>query len=76
LDILIADQQAKFARLLGYYGAEGSRVKRDGKIKAFEITFANEETDYIDDVINICKSLFNVCPQVYSNEYTKKYSKN
>ena len=71
LEYFSVEQRSKFARLLGYYGAEGSRIKRDGKIKAFEITFSKDETKYIDDVIDICKSLFDIEPQVYSNTYTK-----
>lgn len=64
-------QKESLCRLIGYYAAEGSRVKRNGQIKAIELTFHKDEVDYITDVIGIFKSVFGKKPSVYTNQYTK-----
>ena len=65
------NQRLSLCRLLGYYAAEGSRVIRDGRIKAIELTFHIDEIEYINDVFSICVNLFQKEPSVYTNQSNK-----
>ena len=62
------DDKKKLSVFLGYYAAEGSRVKRDGQIKAVELTFHEDEEDYVEEIKNICIDIFNKEPSIYRNE--------
>src|SRR5690606_5056572 len=46
-----------FARLLGYYLAEGRASLVNG-CKALEFSFHSEEFDYVDEVRQLCKELY------------------
>ena len=65
------EQKINLCRFLGLYAAEGSRVIRDKEIRAIELTFNKNETDYINFVVNFSKNVFGINPQVYTNAYTK-----
>ncbi len=58
------DFNADFARLLGYYTAEGSNEKG----KAIEFCFHREEEEYISDVVSLCNRFFSHNPQIKTRD--------
>ena len=53
------EQQIQLVRLLGYYGAEGCIIKREGKLQGVEFSLHLEEEEYANEIKEISKSLFN-----------------
>jgi hypothetical protein len=47
------------ARLLGYYVAEGSIIYQNGSPDTVSFGFAQEETDYIEEVFGLIRTVFN-----------------
>ena len=70
-DHLSAENKNKLVRFIGYYAAEGSRVRRDGRIQALDINIHQFEETYRDDIIDICLSVFNKKPYIYYKTNTK-----
>ncbi len=64
------DKKRKFVRLLGYYGAEGNRVIRNGKIRAVEFNLNKKETSFSKEINEICEELFGRTAQVYPSKHT------
>jgi len=67
-DYLSYKDKKRLVAFLGYYAAEGSRIKKDGKIKALELTFHEEEEDYVEEIRNICIDIFKKDSSIYRNE--------
>lgn len=58
----------EFGRLLGYYIAEGTT---DGK-NSFSFTFSNDEAVYVDDLLDLVKTVFGLGkPRIYRRAGTK-----
>jgi intein/homing endonuclease len=70
-DHLSHEDKKRLAAFVGYYAAKGSRVVKDGEIKAVELTFHEGEVEYIDEVVKTCTDLFGKEPSVYSNQANK-----
>jgi hypothetical protein len=66
-DYLSREDKKRLVAFLGYYAAEGSRIKKDGKIKAIELTFHEDEENYVEEVKNICIDIFKKEPSIYRN---------
>lgn len=63
-------EKLDLCRFLGFYAAEGSRVLRDGKIRALDINIHQYEEYIKNDIIDICNRLFNKSPYIYTKKNT------
>lgn len=60
-----------FARLLGYYAAEGCTAKSQGNLTYTVFTFDRDEEEYIQDVCRISEQLFGVTPYIQRKKGTR-----
>ena len=60
-----------FARLLGYYAAEGCTAKTRGNLTYTLFTFDQDEEEYIQDVCRISEQLFGVTPYIQRKKGTR-----
>ena len=59
------ENKAAFARLIGYYAAEGCVSKQHGELYSTEFSFGFSEQEFIADVSAICKNLFGKDPSLF-----------
>lgn len=59
-------------RLLGYYAAEGCIGYSRGRISNVTWTFNKNETEYVEDVGDICERCFGVRPHVYPDDNVQR----
>jgi hypothetical protein len=75
INLRMKDHEISFARLMGYYVAEGCVTRRyseDESVNGVELTFNSERTDYISDAIEILSSIFEGAHVAVSTHATVK----